>query len=184
MDARSPVYEMPKNTDSNVRKNDATQNIPIDKSIQSANKFECIDMKNATSGCEKENNNSLMHTAEVKRAVDSTENCKSKPFKENNLIATTNESNEQNVGENTKFPSTSTENTRLSATMKIDMRLQIDFDPDEIEFDCLPPDDFDTSFNIGETVGIYMGQIYSPFKFWFQTRDHGSQLDELMMSLG
>lgn len=174
-EVRNARFEAVRN-DSNAGRNDTVRNNPIEnKSIQSTNETECIDAKNAISKV----------SPLMPETVDSTEDLIAKSLKGDDLIATIHKSNEQSYSENTKrFPSTDTENTRLSATLNIDIGLQIGFDLDEIELGCLPDANFDISFTIGEMVGIYMGQIYSPFKFWFQTREHGSQLDELMPSLG
>lgn len=77
-----------------------------------------------------------------------------------------------------------TEVSRLALKCSIDLGLIMDFEADEIAFGRLPLSDFEKMFAVGTNMRVYVSQIYSPFKFWFQTADDGEKLEDMMTQLG
>lgn len=69
-----------------------------------------------------------------------------------------------------------------------DLELEIDtsllkFEEERIEFDKLPTVNFEETFEDGQSFRIFLSQIHSPYKFWFQLKDDAEQLNDLMSSL-
>ncbi|XP_055310115.1 uncharacterized protein LOC129573532 [Sitodiplosis mosellana] len=57
------------------------------------------------------------------------------------------------------------------------------FDEHCIEFDNLPRIKFNQHFETGRKMRVFIAQIHSPYKFWFQLKDDGENIESLMNAL-
>lgn len=57
------------------------------------------------------------------------------------------------------------------------------FDEHNIEFDDLPRIKFNEQFETGKQLRIFLSQIHSPYKFWFQLKDNVDHIETLMNAM-
>lgn len=66
---------------------------------------------------------------------------------------------------------------------KIDIDLIMHFEIDEIAFGRLPQNDLVQMFAVGKSINIFVSEMCSPSKFWFQRSDDGDLLEAMMEHL-
>lgn len=62
---------------------------------------------------------------------------------------------------------------------ELDFRL-LKFDQEEIELGHLPEIKINDQFKCNQTMRIYLAQIHSPYKFWFNLSEHAEHVESLM----
>lgn len=80
--------------------------------------------------------------------------------------------------------STTDEDSSYSQHEKIDMdALLLQFDEEHILLDDLPTVKVADLFKVGNSFRMYIAQIQSPYKFWFQLKEDEASIDSLMDNL-
>lgn len=125
------------------------------------------------------------------KSIEAVAQC---PASDRNQIATEKGASEsirsraaqQDVGGRPALPPTcdGTEASRVDLKYSIRIGLVLDFEADEIAFSQLPPYDFEQTFSVAAKIRIFVSQVLSPYKFWFQTIDDGEKLEDMMSHLG
>lgn len=59
----------------------------------------------------------------------------------------------------------------------------LQFDEENIEFGSLKHKSFDDLFSAGQSFHIYLSQVHSPYKFWFQKKTDCDDIDNFMEDL-
>lgn len=59
-------------------------------------------------------------------------------------------------------------------------RYLLTFDEENIHLGDLPTMDLDKTIEIGRGFRLFLSQVHSPFKFWFQLNDNLEEIDSLM----
>lgn len=69
-----------------------------------------------------------------------------------------------------------------SGLLDIDLTL-LKFEEFKIEFGALPTVNFEEIFSKGQKFRLFLTQIHSPYKFWFQFKEHEEHINTLMSAL-